>query len=213
MVRGKSERFRLVGMDHFNAMFEDATTKSWWRQATGEAVAGKRKGVRLPEVLCQQMTLDQWFALYPGALVMQPDPEFVSRYDTMGLYDVGRGGSHLTRTDTTSWAEKSWVVGIEVGDLSKAYGWSRLLSERVIHDSLGSHHLVLVLAPGDQGFAVFERRAGQIFEMRGDTLISDSLSFDLAGQGIHSRQALKPVKAYQEFWHSWRTFHPGTTRY
>lgn len=34
IVNGKPESFRLVGMDHFNAMFEDKTTKSWWRQAT-----------------------------------------------------------------------------------------------------------------------------------------------------------------------------------
>src|SRR5206468_83632 len=27
-VNGKKENFRLVGMDHFNAMFEDNTTKS-----------------------------------------------------------------------------------------------------------------------------------------------------------------------------------------
>jgi len=32
VVNGKYEKFRLVGMDHFNAMFEDETTKSWWRQ-------------------------------------------------------------------------------------------------------------------------------------------------------------------------------------
>src|SRR5688572_7438454 len=43
-VNDKHEEFRLVGMDHFNAMFEDATTGSWWRQATGEAVAGPLKG-------------------------------------------------------------------------------------------------------------------------------------------------------------------------
>ena len=35
VVNGKLENFRLVGMDHFNAMFEDETTKSWWQQATG----------------------------------------------------------------------------------------------------------------------------------------------------------------------------------
>jgi len=29
IVKGQYEKFRLVGMDHFNAMFEDATTKSW----------------------------------------------------------------------------------------------------------------------------------------------------------------------------------------
>jgi hypothetical protein len=39
IVNGKAETFRLVGMDHFNAMFEDATTKSWWRQSTGECIA------------------------------------------------------------------------------------------------------------------------------------------------------------------------------
>lgn len=33
-VDGRAERFRLVGMDHGNAMFEDEHTGSWWRQAT-----------------------------------------------------------------------------------------------------------------------------------------------------------------------------------
>jgi hypothetical protein len=32
VVKGQPEKFRLVGMDHFNAMFEDNSTKSWWRQ-------------------------------------------------------------------------------------------------------------------------------------------------------------------------------------
>jgi hypothetical protein len=26
-------------------------------------------------------------------------------------------------------------------------------------------------------------------------------------------QKLAPVQAYQEFWHSWKTFHPATTEY
>jgi hypothetical protein len=39
IINGKKETFRLVGMDHFNAMLEDATTKSWWQQATWDARA------------------------------------------------------------------------------------------------------------------------------------------------------------------------------
>ena len=42
-IDGKMETFRLVGMDHFNAMFEDATTKSWWRQENGLAITGPLK--------------------------------------------------------------------------------------------------------------------------------------------------------------------------
>lgn len=45
LVNGEPETFRLVGMDHYNAMFKDGTrTKSWWRQATGECIAGPLKG-------------------------------------------------------------------------------------------------------------------------------------------------------------------------
>ena len=52
-------------MDHFNAMLEDNTTKSWWRQVTGEAVAGKLKGQQLPEVYSTQTTLKHWLELHP----------------------------------------------------------------------------------------------------------------------------------------------------
>jgi len=44
LIEGKPEEFRLVGMDHFNAMFEDKSTGSWWRQVSGKAVAGPLKG-------------------------------------------------------------------------------------------------------------------------------------------------------------------------
>ena len=75
-IDGKFQHFRLVGMDHFNAMFEDEDTKSWWRQATGEAITGKMKGKSLKELLSEQMRLGAWIRKYPNTLIMQPDPEF-----------------------------------------------------------------------------------------------------------------------------------------
>ena len=62
-INGKNEQFRLVGMDHFNAMFEDATTKSWWQQATGKAITGDLKGSQLTELPSVQMRLGDWLAL------------------------------------------------------------------------------------------------------------------------------------------------------
>src|SRR5688500_1968109 len=64
VVDGRTESFRLVGMDHFNAMFEDATTGSWWRQANGEAIVGPRKGKTLQEIPSRQVMLAQWLALH-----------------------------------------------------------------------------------------------------------------------------------------------------
>jgi hypothetical protein len=66
VVNGKPETFRLVGMDHFNAMFEDATTESWWQQATGVAVTGKLKGKALQEIPSTQSTLESWLTSVSG---------------------------------------------------------------------------------------------------------------------------------------------------
>src|SRR5450755_2168877 len=73
IVNGKPEKFRLVGMDHFNAMFEDATTKSWWQQATGVAITGPLKGTALKEIPSQHMTLAAWLRQYPNSTILQPD--------------------------------------------------------------------------------------------------------------------------------------------
>ena len=51
VVNAKPTKFRLVGMDHFNAMFEDAATKSWWRQATGKRLLANRRGITFPNFL------------------------------------------------------------------------------------------------------------------------------------------------------------------
>ena len=39
------------------------------------------------------------------------------------------------------------------------------------------------------------------------------LHFRLDGRGLDTSFSLKPVQVSQEFWHSWRTFNPGTSKY
>lgn len=215
-VEGREETFRLVGMDHFNAMFEDATTKSWWRQVTGEAVAGPLKGAQLPEFPVTQTSLREWLALYPNSLVMQPDSAFSEEYADMDSYDVGLGRGELTTTDTLSWHDKSWVVGIQLSKkASKAFDWNRLKQERIINDKVGEQPVVLVLAADGNSFFAFERPDSQvIFSIRNDTLFSGEQSWNILGKATNTAQPdLKKLKAYQEFWHSWSTFHPHTTRY
>jgi len=214
LVNGQPEKFRLVGMDHFNAMFEDATTKSWWRQANGEAVTGSLKGEILPEVESFQVRLDKLFELYPNALVMQLDNSIKSKYDTLGKYEYGRSKGKLTKTDSLSWKDKSWVVGIEIGTESKAYDWRLLKEKRIIHDKIGDMSLVVVLSEDQQSFAAFERTSeSETFLLRNDTIIVNEQVYNFFGHSLISSNDLKKIKAYQEFWHSWRTFHPNTNQY
>ena len=214
MVKGQPEKFRLVGMDHFNAMFEDATTKSWWRQVNGEAVTGSLKGEVLPEVESVQLSIKKLFELYPGALVMQLDVASKSNYDSLGKFEHGKSKGDLTRTDSLSWKDKSWVVGLQVGAISKAYDWNKLKEMRIINDKVGEKPIALVLSLDNQSFVAFERSSeAETFAFRNDTLIVNEKHYNFSGRDLASSQQLKKVNAYQEFWHSWRTFHPQTEQY
>ena len=213
LVDGKPETFRLVGMDHFNAMFEDSRTGSWWRQATGEAVAGDLKGKFIPEYPSRQMTLGQWLALYPDSRIFQKDTFFVDKYKGLSRYDSGLGKSELTRTDTSSWADKSWVIGIVQGGKAKAYDWNRLKREGTIQDKVGGVPVLIVMGKDKMSFFAYKTpEAYQGFTLSGDSLRAGSVAWDLKGATPGDAPALQPISAYQEFWHSWRTFHPGTER-
>ncbi len=212
VVDGRTETFRLVGMDHFNAMFEDKATGSWWRQANGEAIAGPAKGKFLTEIPSRQVTLAEWLALHPKSLIMQEDSALATEYSKDFDYETGASRKSLTGTDTVSWHDKAWVVGITVNGESKAYDWNRLRRERVVNDVLGGKPIVLALASDTTSFFAFVRpNSSTTFAVRHDSLVAGSAAYAFSGQSATTR--LEPLYASQEFWHSWRTFQPATKRY
>ena len=214
IVKGKKENFRLVGMDHFNAMLEDATTKSWWQQATGKAIAGKLKGQQLPEVFSTQTTLVKWLLLNPASEIMQADSAFIKSYSKNMNYEDGTSRDALTGTDSLSWKNKSWVVGVKAGNETKAYDWNELKTKRLIADNIGKTPILLVLAEDNKSFFAFERPDyNNAFFLNGDTLLYTKRLFTINGKGIDTAYSLTPLPAYQEFWHSWQTFNPRTLKY
>jgi hypothetical protein len=213
LVDGKHEEFRLVGMDHFNAMFEDKSTKSWWRQVSGEAITGKLKGQQLPEVYSTQTSLAQWLSLNPNSFIMQADPSFLKSYDTSFKYESGTSKSKLTCTDSLSWKDKSWVIGVKAGKERKAYDWNELKAKRLIQDNIATMPVLIVLSEDDKSFFAFERPSESAsFSLENDKLLFNGKQFRIDGRGIDTTLSLKPLPASQEFWHSWKTFNPETLR-
>lgn len=222
LVGGKIEEFRLVGMDHFNAMFEDKTTGSWWRQVNGEAIAGPLKGQYLPGFQAEQMTLQAWTELHPETLVLQPDSTFKEQYASMEPYEKGKVKRKLTGRDSLSWKPKSWVVGVERNQAARAYDWSQLLKQKVTNDSLAGTPLLLMVASDSATFHVWNRNVnGQILHFTADS--TDSFRDRETGsvwnrhgvctEGLLKGKKLARIPASQEYLHSWETFHPATTRY
>ncbi len=214
IVNGQVEKFRLVGMDHYNAMFEDHTTRSWWRQATGEAIAGPLSGQTLPEVPAIQSSLETWLELYPNSLIMQPDSNFSEIYDSLSDYESGQRSGRLTRRDTASWLDKSWIAGMDLGEVSKAYDWNELVSKSVINDTLASTPVSIVITSDQKGLFAFRRHSSeQVLSFRNDTLTDGKVDYLLSGIAMDTAaKALYIIPVYQEYWHSWKTFHPSTIK-
>jgi hypothetical protein len=148
---------------------------------------------------------------------------YKKEYDQLAGFDEGKVEGRLERTDSLSWKDKSWVVGVSLGLFARAYDWNDLRNKRVINDEIEKTPLVVVLENDSASFHVWSRIAGN------DTLTfsySDSLKamvdtktnsvWDWSGQcheGILKGVMLNTIPSYQEFWHSWRTFHPNTSQY
>jgi Protein of unknown function (DUF3179) len=223
IVNGKIESFRLVGMDHFNAVFEDATTKSWWQQATGRAITGPLKGYVLKEFPSTQLTLDAWLRQYPKSLVMKPDTIFMDNYFKLEDYDRGTMHSSLVRRDSISWQAKSWIVGVIKDFSSKAYDWNELVHEKIIQDSVDRLPILLTIENDTASFHVYDRRVDDSvlnFEMAGNNdLLVDKKThsvWNMDGvciKGVLKGKKLLSVQSYNEFWHSWQTFHKNPKIY
>ncbi len=220
VVNGQPETFRLVGMDHFNAMFEDARTKSWWQQATGTAVAGPLKGQSLTEIPSQQLTLAAWQRLHPNTLVLQPDSLYKKDYDELAGYNKGTIKGSLEKRDSASWQFKSWVIGVVHHKDEKAYDWNDLIKREIIEDSLPGLPLMIVLENDSASFHAWSREVnGQSLRFeknKSQDALTDTNTrsvWNMNGEcteGALKGSRLTSVPAYQEFWHSWQQFHPGT---
>lgn len=222
IVNGTLEEFRLVGMDQFNAMFEDKTTGSWWRQVNGEAVAGSMKGTKLSEFPISQMSFSAWKDKFPQSKIMLPDLSFQKEYQHLKGYAQGTLQSTLIGKNPNKWQNKSWIIGITLNNLSKAYDWSDLLKNRIIIDTIGSSTIILSVLSDNSTFLVFSTLIDKQqlhFIKSADGFLIDSETnskWDAKGnciEGTYQGKQLYHIQGYQEFWHSWKTFHPETEKY
>lgn len=222
-LNGKLQNFRLVGMDHFNAMFEDEATKSWWRQESGEAIAGKLKGTSLKEIPSQQMALGDWLTLHPDSYVLQPDSNYKKDYADLKGYDEDTLKSGLEKRDSASWKKKSWVIGVTANNETKAYDWNALAKKKMLEDSFAHVPLLLTMSGNERSFYILDRDSKNgvlnfTYDSTTQVLHDDKTNsvWNINGaciEGTMKGTQLKMVQSYQEFWHSWSTFHPNTIRY
>lgn len=220
VVNGARQTFRLVGARHYNAIVEDESTGTWWYQATGEAAVGPMEGSRLKELSYEQSTLAAWLNKHPGSLILQPDNNFKSDYADLKDYDVKQAVDRdSTLKNKDSLMRKSWVIGVIINKHPKAYNWRELQKICLVNDQFGITPLLVGLEDDDHTFHVFNRQVdgkALTFKLDATGQFTDnetSSTWNWEGvciSGPCKGKQLAKIQAYQEYWHSWKHFHPGT---
>jgi hypothetical protein len=220
LINGKRQNFRLVGARHYNAIIEDQGTKTWWYQATGNAAVGKLKGKHLQELPYEQSTLAAWLNKHPSSLILQPDGHYKDDYSDLKNYDRLQAvdkDSTLKNKDTL--IRKSWVLGVIVNGQAKTYDWRHLFKKRLLNDGLNKTPLLLTIESDSLTFHAFNSTVnGKVlhFNLDAKNELTDQETASvwdwdgLAISGTLKGSKLSKIQAYQEYWHSWKHFHPNT---
>jgi len=220
LINGSRQNFRLVGARHYNAIIEDEGTKTWWYQATGLAAVGKLKGSHLEELPYEQSTLASWLDKHPASLILQPDKHYVSDYADLKNYDrVQSVDRDSTLKNKDSLMRRSWMLGVIVHGQAKAYDWRRMVKKRLLNDQVATTPVLLAIEDDSLSYHAFDSRLnGQTLHFKLDTAgnITDQETASvwdwdgLATDGKLKGSRLTKIQGYQEYWHSWKHFHPNT---
>ncbi len=220
IVNGVRQNFRLVGARHYNAIVEDEGTKTWWYQATGNAAAGKLKGQHLQELPYEQSTLSAWLTKHPGSLILQPDQHYLNDYADLKNYDRLQAvdkDSTLKNKDTLM--RKSWMLGVIVNGQPKAYDWRRLFKKQILNDSVAKTPVLLAIEKDSLTYHAFNSSVNGKelhFKLDATGMLTDQETASvwdwdgLSTSGTLKGSRLNKIQAYQEYYHSWKHFHPAT---
>ncbi|HVZ41745.1 MAG TPA: DUF3179 domain-containing (seleno)protein [Candidatus Kapabacteria bacterium] len=238
IVDGVYQQFRLVGIQHYNAIFQDRETGSWWYQATGLAVYGPQKGKQLQEIPSDQMTLRAFFQAHPRGLVLQRDTVFNWAYNTIARFDTtmtyeddddeaetakgsGKAGAAKAKDTVEHFAIDTWVAGVEAGGQARAYEWADLEAKGVLNDQLGQIPIAVAYDRPSRELHAWKRTVnGRTVQFAPDSSgdgvrdVAGGSLWNWAGrcvQGADSGRRLEALPVRNMYWHAWKTFHPKTT--
>ena len=108
------------------------------------------------------------------------------------------------------------MIGVERDGLDRAYDWNDLRHLVRIHDTLNGQPITVALMDDSITFRAWTGSSDSVGTL--DPPGSDPIdpTWDIIRKALADSITKDPpveIPTSQEFWHSWRTFHPNTTRY
>ena len=231
-VEGNVLQFDVVTNYRANLVMVDRQTGSWWQQLTGKAIHGQLSGTALKLIPVDLMTWGAWKELYPDTRVLSRDTGFDHNYDLFpsgGSYTDWQKSDRifprLMKITDTRFRARETVLGVQVGDVYKAYPFSNLGELAVINDEINGVPVLILFDSKSQIASAFSRKVSEnILTLEGMTeggevMIRDKDTgsvWDFEGRAIADETEgtkLERLRYHNAFWFAWADFHPDTLVY
>jgi len=225
-VNGRLLHFHLAGINNQNFIMRDDETGSWWQQVSGEAISGPLKGTKLRSIDQDELTFAEWKKEEPNGRVLKPDPTVAANDYVPSDWEVRMARARVAslHVDQTI-PPRTLVVGLTVGNASKAYPFESLVKQSPIIDEVGGVPVVVVLGKDGKSVRAFERivdgRKLEMFSRTGTTEGSlvdaeTQSEWDFSGKALSGQltgRQLKKIPVLMDYWFDWKNYHERTTVY
>jgi hypothetical protein len=242
-VNGQTLRFGTSGLlRNSDLVMWDRQTETLWQQITGEGIVGELAGTQLEFVPLGIVSWEDVQQRFPDGKVLSRDTGLVTTYGRNPYvgYDRGRlGGAFLFDGEVDErYPAFERVVGLRVGDATKAYPFTTIAEERAVNDVVAGEPVLVVWGAGDTasaldandvsngrnvgtGLAYLRELDGQVltFEPNDDDTFTDletRSTWDLLGKataGPLDGKHLTTAVHTNELWFAWAAFNPDAPVY
>ncbi len=217
---GRTLTFHLAGINNQNFLMRDDETGSYWQQVTGRAIAGPMEGASLELVGTDEVSFAVFREENPTGSVLAPVGTYAAQY---AKKDWEQGMKRArTVISFPGLSDRELVLGLELGNESRAYVTDDVLQKQVIQDELGGKPIVLVGGPDGKSVRAFvseigDRKAEFFRDQKPEWALIDSATgsrWDFRGcavDGPAKGKCLESIGVLRDYWFDWRNYHPNTT--
>ena len=147
-----------------DVLMYDKQSDSLWSQLAMEAVSGKAVGSKLKWIKSKHMTWATWKKKYPNSLVLSIHTGFYRNYFTNAYDSYFKSDKTMfpVNKNRTELPQKSWVIGVMVNGISKAYSIDKLEKETMIKDTISGINIRVSYDKEKKQHIVIDNKGEQI---------------------------------------------------
>jgi hypothetical protein len=239
-LEGRGFDFGVSGnLRNSDLIMWDRQTQTWWQQLTGEAIIGELAGHKLPFIPASITSWADFKEANPDSLVLSRNTGFDRPYGSNPYagYDRADRPPFLFEGDLDDrLLPKERVAAIQIGDVSAAFPFRRLETERVVNYPINGTDVVVFFKPGtvsalDRALIIDSDDVGATgvfdanldgrkltFSLKNDRFVDDQTgtSWNILGEALEGEMAgksLTPIVHGNHFWFAWGAFNPDTLIY